>query len=225
MSQIQQIQQFLRALSTHNSIQWMHEHEKEKKEAQAAFYELIAYIQTMIFVFDPYIAITDAKNISFKLNRDTRFGKDSSPYHCMMRAHISSAGKLPIPVGYFIVVTTDSIMVGGGLFADQFKDATLLLRQYVSEHGDKLNQIVKDPTFSRYFSIRGTKLKRVPKPYEETYPFAAYLCYKNMYIEYDIQEESDEAYHREIITCCKAMKPFNDYMNQALQKFVMPQRS
>lgn len=54
--------------------------------------------------FDNSVLHNIPKELTFKLVRDTRFSHDKSPYNPSFRAHISSMGKLPIPVGYYIMI-------------------------------------------------------------------------------------------------------------------------
>lgn len=54
-------------------------------------------------------------DLTFKLVRDTRFSRDKSPYNPAFRAHISSMGKLPIPVGYFIMIKPGNQSFLGGV--------------------------------------------------------------------------------------------------------------
>lgn len=131
---IQLILKYLSDLSENNNREWYHAHKDENKAANAEFEVLI---QTLIFrigEFDNSILHNDPKSLTFKLVRDTRFSHDKSPYNPAFRAHIFSKGKLPVPVGYYLMIKPDNqSFLGGGLFADMFKDATtMILKVYFS---------------------------------------------------------------------------------------------
>ena len=115
---------FLADLRENNSLDWMHAHKKRKKEAQNAFLELVQGCIADLAETEPCLAALDAKDLAFRINRDTRFSDDKSPYNPTFRAHISPAGRMPVPVGYFVSVTPGGSFAGGGLFAPHFKDAT-----------------------------------------------------------------------------------------------------
>ena len=127
---ISAILKYLTELRDNNNREWYHAHKAEYKAANAEFEALI---QTLIFSigeFDPSVLHNAPQTLTFKLNRDTRFSHDKSPYNPAFRAHISSMGKLPVPVGYYLMIKPgDQSFLGGGLFADMFKDCLLYTSQ------------------------------------------------------------------------------------------------
>ena len=89
--------------------------------------------------------------------------------------------------------------LGGGLFADMFKDATAMVRDYISQNSEEWEQIINAPDFRKYFSVRGTALK-------------------------DAELMDAEAFLAKAAELFRLMKPFNDYLNKALAEFQMPTR-
>lgn len=225
---MQLILKYLSDLSENNNREWYHEHKAENKVANAEFEALI---QTLIFrigEFDSSILHNDPKALTFKLVRDTRFSHDKSPYHPAFRAHISSKGKLPVPVGYYLMIKpSNQSFLGGGLFADMFKDATARIRNYIAQNGEEWEKIIHKPEFEKYFTVQGTALKNVPAGYEKEHPQAEYLKFKSWYLEYPIKDEElndADAFLAKAAEIFRIMKPFNDYLNQALAGFQMPAR-
>jgi len=218
---------YLFALKENNDREWYHAHKKQYLEANAEFEQLVEKLIISIGKFDSSIVNNIPKELTFKLVRDTRFSSNKAPYNPKFRAHISSKGKLPIPVGYFISITPGNhSFLGGGLFASMFKDATTMVRDYIVVHGDELDAIVKDKNFSSLFTIKGEALKNVPRDYNETHPQAEYLKFKSWYLEYPISDSfilSNEFVDK-AANLFLAMKPFNDYLNAALKNFKMPTR-
>ena len=108
------------------------------------------------------------KDLTFKLVRDTRFSHDKSPYSPAFRVHISSGGKLPVPVGYYLMLKPgDQSFLGGGLFADMFKEATKMVRDHIAQNGDEWEEILREPAFRELFTVKGNALKNVPAGYEK----------------------------------------------------------
>ena len=129
----QMILDYLTQLSANNNREWHHAHKAEYQAANGQFEELIQALMLRIGEFDGSILGYAPKELTFKLVRDTRFSHDKSPYNPAFRAHISSMGKLPIPVGYYLMLKPGGqSFLGGGLFADMFKDATRMVRDYIS---------------------------------------------------------------------------------------------
>ena len=170
----------------------------------------------------------EPKDLTFKLVRDTRFSHDKSPYNPAFRAHISSKGKLPVPVGYYLMIKPDDqSFLGGGLFADMLKDATTMIRDYIVNHGEEWETIVHETEFKKHFTVQGTALKNVPAGYDKEHPQAEYLKFKSWYLEYSIKDEElndAEAFLAKTTEICRIMKTFKDYLNKALADFQMPTR-
>lgn len=219
---------YLSQLSKNNNREWYHEHKKENKAANEQFEQLVQELIYGIGTFDKSVLNNIPKELTFKLVRDTRFSHDKSPYNASFRAHISSMGKLPIPVGYYIMIKPNGgTFLGGGLFADMFKNATTMVRDYIAAHPNEWNDIITDNQFKKYFTVKGTALKNVPAEYDKEHPQAEYLKYKSWYLEYFMSDEEvldSEAFLQKTVEIFKAMKPFNDFLNKALKGFEMPTR-
>ena len=224
----QMILDYLTQLSANNNREWYHAHKAEYQAANAQFEELIQALMLRIGEFDSSILGHSPKELTFKLVRDTRFSHDKSPYNPAFRAHISSMGKLPIPVGYYLMIKPGGqSFLGGGLFADMFKDATRMVRDYISEHGGEWEEIITAPSFQERFTVGGSALKNVPAGYEKEHPQAEYLKYKSWYLEYPVQDKEltdGDLFLAKAADIFRLMKPFNDYLNNALTGFKMPTR-
>lgn len=224
----QLILNYLWELSKNNNREWYHEHKEDYKEANARFEELVQAFILEIGKFDSSILHNNPKDLTFKLVRDTRFSHDKSPYNPAFRAHISSGGKLPVPVGYYIMLKPGGqSLLGGGLFADIFKDATVMVRDYITKNSEEWDRIIHEPEFRKFFTVQGTALKNVPSGYDKEHPQAEYLKMKSWYLEYPITDEElqdGDKLFTKAVKVFETMKPFNDYLNQALAGFKMPER-
>lgn len=225
---IQFIMDYLSALSLNNNREWYHANKDDYKRANAEFEKLLQILILEIGKFDGSVLQNDPKNLTFKIVRDTRFSHDKSPYHPAFRAHISSKGKLPVPVGYYLMIKPgNQSFLGGGLFADMFQDATTLIRDYIVRHGEEWEKMIHEPEFEKYFTVRGTALKNVPAGYEKDHPQAEYLKFKSWYLEYPLRDEEvidAKLFPEKAAELFRIMKPFNDYLNRALMGFQMPTR-
>lgn len=224
----QLIIEYLTALRENNNREWYHAHKEDYKKANAEFETFLQELISEIGVFDDKILQNIPKDLTFKLVRDTRFSHDKSPYNPAFRAHISAKGKLPIPVGYYIMIKPgNQSFLGGGLFADMFKEATALVRDHIIENTDEWVNIIHDPEFKKYFSVQGTSLKNVPSGYDKDHCQADFLKMKSWYLEYPLNDEemqNSETLLKQAVKMFKIMKPFNDFLNKALKTFEMPRR-
>ena len=215
----QLIMDYLSALSMNNNREWYHANKDDYKKANAEFEHFLQALMLEIGKFDSSILQNDPKDLTFKLVRDTRFSHDKSPYNPAFRAHISSKGKLPVPVGYYLMIKPgDQSFLGGGLFADMFKDATAMVRDYIAQNGGEWERVIHEPEFEQHFTVKG---------YEKEHPQAEYLKYKSWYLEYPLKDEEwkdAEGVVAKAAELFRIMKPFNDYLNKALAGFQMPSR-
>lgn len=222
---IQTIIDYLSLLSMNNNRDWYHANKEDYKKANTEFENLLQALILEIGKFDNSILHNNPKDLTFKIVRDTRFSHDKSPYNPAFRAHISSEGKLPVPVGYYLMIKPNNqSFLGGGLFTDMFKDATTMIRNHIAQNGEEWEKIIHEPKFKKYFTVKGTALKNVPAGYEKEHPQAEYLKYKSWYLEYPLEDKelnNAKTFLSKAVEIFRIMKPFNDFLNKALVNFQM----
>lgn len=225
MININTILNFLNQLNENNNRDWYHNHKKERGDALFEFERLLQLLIDNLAHIDKSIIDLKPKDLIFRLNRDTRFSKNLPPYKISFSAHISSAGRFPIPAGYFICIQPNNSFVGGGVFATQFPQATSLIRDHLVNHSEEFLNIIQKKEFCDNFKVLGMKLKNVPKNYDKNHDLAEYLKHKSWNIEYPLSDKeltSSDKIIFEIIDKFKIMKDFNDFLNKALVDFEMP---
>lgn len=87
--------------------------------------------------------------------------------------------------------------------------------------------IITEEAFTKEFQVLGTRLKRVPKPYDPELVAADHLKNKSWYLEKAIPEEiigDAGALVEYMVEQFKKMKDFNDFLNEALITFELPKR-
>lgn len=222
------ILQFLKDLEENNSLEWMRQNKMRYIDAQNDFIDLVQKLISQIILFDNSIAHLQARDLIFRLNRDTRFSKDKSPYNPAFRAHISAAGKVPIPVGYYVSIRPGNrSFLGGGLFTPMFRDATTMMRDYLNEHGARFETIVTAEEFRKHFIVMGESLKNVPAGYDPVHPQGAYLKNKSWYLEYPLSDSQlidTDGFIGDAEKIFTLMQPFNNFLNDGLKGFRMPER-
>ena len=218
---------YLAALEQNNNREWYHANKALFTEANQAFETLVGDLVVSLREIDGDIPLLEPKALTFKLTRDTRFSHDKSPYNPSFRAHISPSGKLPIPVGYYLMIKPGGrSFLGGGLFADMFKDATAMVRDAIAADGGAWEGILSDPAFQSRFTVGGAALKNVPRGYDPAHPQAEYLKNKSWYLEYPLSDEQilQGNFLSLAVETFRYMQPFNAFLNKALEGFRMPAR-
>ena len=149
-------------LNEHNNRGWYNAHLAETKAATEKFEELVQEIILRIGEFDRSILHIQPKDTIFRLIRYPRSGSDRTPYNPAFRAHISAKGKMPVPVGYYLMIKPGGqSFLGGGLFASSFRDATERVRDYITEFD-------------------------VPSGYDKEHPQAEWLKFMSRIIQFEI---------------------------------------
>lgn len=221
------IMEFLRDLERNNSLEWMHSNKSYYGEAKAEFISLVEELIKRVASFDSTVLDLNAKEIIFRLNRDTRFSQDKSPYNPAFRAHISRAKREPVPAGPYLNIKPGKCFLGGGLFAYVFKDATQMVREYLVEYPEGFLKIINNVEFKTNFIINGEKLKNVPKGYPKDHVLAEFLKHKSWDVEYNFKDELFEDAEKFLDFATdkfKLMQPINEYLNVALKDFKLPKR-
>lgn len=216
---------YLTALEENNNREWYRASKPRREAAMRSFESLISQLQCALAEDRPAVMSHAPKELIFRLTRDTRFSHDKSPYLPAFRGHISPAGRLPIPVGYYLYIRPRGrSFLGGGLFADMFKDATRRVRDAICAYPDRFTEAVR-PLEAAGMRIEGTVLKRVPREYDPAHPMAGYLAYKSWYIEVPFEDElldTPQAFIEFAADRFRQMMPLNDFLNDALDGFEMP---
>ncbi len=221
------ILEYLSELEQNNNRDWYHANKARYQAANLAFETLLDELIARLREMDGSIPPLKPREITFKLVRDTRFSHDKSPYMPAFRAHIGPRGKLPVPVGYYLMIKPGGrSFLGGGLFADMFKDATVMVRDSIAARGDEWQRLVSAPAFTEFCTVEGTALKNVPRGYDADHPQAAYLKHKSWYIEVPISDEQllGTGFVRFAVDVFGRMQPVNAFLNRALEGFQMPSR-
>ena len=71
---------FLQQLQANNNREWFHAHKEEYKAAQARFHAFAETMIAQIAQFDPTVAGLTAKDVTYRIQRDTRFSADKRPF-------------------------------------------------------------------------------------------------------------------------------------------------
>jgi uncharacterized protein (TIGR02453 family) len=211
---IKKVLSFLSTLKDNNNKEWFDQHRPEWEAIKKDFNKFIADLILEISKFDKSIEGLQAKDCIFRINKDVRFSKDKSPYKTNIGAIINKGGKKSNFAGYYIHIEPQASMIAGGIY---MPDAPLIksIRQEIDYNFESFEKVLNHKLYKKYFEkMSGDKLVSVPKGYDESNPSIAYLKHKSFLSIYNISTKEIEIKH--IVEVCKAMKPFNDFLNQAV---------
>lgn len=211
--------QFLHDLTANNDRIWFAENRAIYEIARADFLAFCTQLIAKISEFDAPIGALQAKDCVFRINRDTRFAKDKSPYKNNMGIWLTHKGKKSNEAGYYFhLEPSGDSFLAGGVYCPANEDLKKI-RQEIDYNGAAFKKIINQPDFIKHFgALSGNKLKKAPKGYSpdhediELLKHTDYLAYQGLAPDLLSSPQLLDA----LIAGFKAMKPLNDFLNQAI---------
>ncbi|MFN7117032.1 MAG: DUF2461 domain-containing protein [Saprospiraceae bacterium] len=212
---------FLKDLTKNNNRDWFQSNKaRYETDLKKPFEHFIGEIIREIQKSDPQITIEPKKAI-FRINRDTRFSKDKSPYKTNVGALISRAGtKVKELPGFYIHLEQGVFMLGGGAYFLE-KEPLYQVRQHIMLHPQRFKDIINHPTFKDKFEegVLGEKNKKLPAEFIQSAKQQPLLYNKQYYVmaELDPKTILQDDVISLVMAHYQAMKPLNDFLIEALQ--------
>jgi uncharacterized protein (TIGR02453 family) len=175
---------FFKALARNNNTEWFDANRKTyesavKKPFEAFTAELIARIAAV----DREVAIGPKDAIS-RINRDTRFSKDKSPYHTSMSASVSKFGRANKEYpGIVCKLSHEGVGVFGGAYAPE-PPTLAAIRERIEKDGKAFTKASTGKAFVQHFGeLRGETIKRVPPELQAAVVKEPRVAMKQFYYE------------------------------------------
>lgn len=214
------ILKFLKALAKNNNRDWFEKNKDVYLTAKDGFELLITRFLEELIAFNPKLSGLNPKKLPFRIYRDVRFSKDKRPYKTNMGAGISPSGKMMQEPGYYLHVEPGKSFIAGGIYMPE--PGTLAkIRQEIDYNGDKLEKVVRSKDFKKWFKGFDDfdKLKTVPKGYAKDHPRLDWLKHRSFVVSHSLSDAdvTSKAFLRKITEACKAIKPLNEFLNEAIE--------
>ncbi|NLA49931.1 MAG: DUF2461 domain-containing protein, partial [Bacteroidales bacterium] len=168
---------------------------------------------------DPVLKGLEAKSCIYRIYRDIRFSPDKTPYKSHMGAVLVRGGRNNAGryAGYYVHVEPgDKSIIGGGAYMPPSLWLSAI-REKIGEQGEELVEIINNREFAGIFGkIGGEKLKYAPKGYQKDNPYVEFLKHKSFLASRIVtdREVTSSEFLSITIQAFKAMKPFNDFLNE-----------
>ena len=212
---------FLADLKKNNNRDWFNDNKPVYQEARANFEEFIANLISNISKFDPPIAEIIPKKSIFRIYRDTRFGKDKTPYKINLGAHLSPhSAQLHDRAGYYIHLEPGKSFLAGGAYLPPAPWLNAI-RYEINRNSKEFKKILSNKTFKNYFGeLEGEKLKTAPRDYPKDHPEIELLKFKSFLAIHNLKnnEVLSDGYLQNATKVFKALQPFDKFLNNAIEK-------
>jgi len=214
---------FLKELKRNNNKTWFDNHKAKFLSAKNDFENFVQEIIKVISAFDNDIKDLQAKNCTFRINRDIRFSKDKTPYKTNMGASFNRGGKKSIFGGYYFHLEPGGkSFVGGGLWMPD-PIALKKLRQEIDYCFPEFQKIISNPSFKKQYNNlemnEGQMLVNVPKGYDKENPAASFLKLKSFVATKNIRDTllTNSGLLKETAKAFEALMPLVKFMNRSLE--------
>jgi uncharacterized protein (TIGR02453 family) len=213
---------FLRELAANNNRTWFlanrGRYEAEVRDPTLGF---IGDVGPHLLEISPHL-VADPKPVGgsmFRINRDTRFSRDKSPYRTAVGISFrhDQVGRGQPDPGFYLRLAPGGAVAAGGLY---HADTATLKRVR--------DAIVTDPAgwrrattggrFAPMFGPAAESLRRLPHGYDPQHPFAEDLRRKDYvwHVSFTEQEACAPDLLDRYLEACRAASPFSRFLSGAL---------
>lgn len=196
---------FFRELKRNNNRKWF---EANRKDYEAfVMNPAKAYVGAMgerLRTLSPdIVAIPKVNKSLFRINRDTRFSLDKSPYKTNLGIFFweGSPSRMECP-GFYFHLEPPHILLGVGIYMipkylfDTYRNSVVH-----PKYGTELGEIVARISKMQGYKFGGKHYKRVPAGYDPSHPNAEFLLHNGLHVGYE-ESIPEELYSKKFVTYC-----------------------
>lgn len=211
--------EFLDDLGDNNNREWFNAHkaayEADVREPCRAFVRTMAPV---LKAHAPHLVADDRKvgGSLMRIYRDTRFGKDKTPYKTNVGIHFRhDAGKDVHAPGLYVHLEVGQVFIGGGMWVPS-KEPLLQIRNAIATQGARWTRIQEE--LPADYAREGDRLKRGPKGFDKEHPMIEELKWKSFLVmrHSDIDEATSPEFVERITADLEAMKPMMGFLCEAI---------
>jgi uncharacterized protein (TIGR02453 family) len=213
---------FLRALGRHNERAWFLAHKGEyEAHVREPFQRLLTDLQPELHAVSPHFR-AEPRTVGgslFRIQRDTRFANDKSPYKTWQGARLfhERSRELAAP-SFYLHLQPGNCFVGAGLWHPQTATQRRV-RQFIVDNPAGWKAAAHAPAFRRRFDLADEEmLVRPPPGFPAGFEFIDDLRHRNFVASRAIEDKTmlGPRLQRVLAGDLRALAPFVDYLCAAL---------
>ncbi len=213
---------FLRALARHNNREWFHAHKADyDAQVRGPFQQLLIDLQPALARVSTHYR-ADPKPVGgslFRIQRDTRFAGDKTPYKSWQGARLFHERRRELPApSFYLHLQPGNSFVGAGLWHPETATQRRV-RQFILDNPGSWKAAAHAPAFRRRYDLdSGEKLVRPPRGFPPEFEFIEDLKQRNFVAVRAIDDATmtgprlRQALEKDL----QALSPFVDYLCAAL---------
>lgn len=211
---------FLKELEKNNNREWFHtnkqRYEDEVRTPALTFIESMApAVQKISPYFDASAKKTGGSLM--RVHRDTRFGKDKTPYKTNIGIHFRHVrGKDVHAPGYYVHIEPGEVFFGAGMWHPD-SNALRAIRTLIDEHPKEWQGVKRKILGKNEFELAGDSLQRAPKGYSPEHPQIEDLRRKDFIVtcKLPVSAIKDKDFHKTIARHLKTTAPLMSFLCSA----------
>lgn len=214
---------FLRGLRDNNDRAWFQANKPRYEAARRHVLEQTEWLIAHISAFDDTVKYLTPEDCLFRIYRDVRFSPDKRSYKTHFGTYVcAQGGRKSVLSGYYLHLEPQNSFLSGGVYCPD-KDMLRRVRTALDIDFDVFRDIEAASDYKRFFGrmFSPDALKKMPQGFSPDSPAAEYIRFKMFFVEHRFTDDEVCApdFLDNVLPMCRAMKPFNDFMNAAILDF------
>lgn len=210
---------FLRDLQKNNSKEWMDANRSYYQEVRDDYIAWLNELDRKLQQEDAGYTPTDGRKAINRINNNLMFHPEKPIYKDHFGAGLDLGGSGKQGDFYIHLGTDESFMAGG--FYKPKKELLNSIRQAIDYNGAELKSLMNKKSFKDMFTgfmDDGEALKTSPKGYSQEHEHIDLLRMKSFAVQVDLTQKKviETDFMQLCIDVYMEMKPFRDYLNQAV---------
>lgn len=158
---------FLRGLARHNEREWFLAHKTDyQTHVRAPFQQLLTDLQPAVAAISPHYR-SDPKTVGgsmFRIQRDTRFASDKTPYKPWQGARIFHERRKQIAApSFYLHLQPGASFIGAGLWQPE-THTQRRIRQFIFDNPGAWSRVAHDGKLRKRFELASTDMLVRPPP-------------------------------------------------------------
>lgn len=211
---------FLADLKVNNNRDWFNANRIRYENSRSEYFAFVNQLIAGIKHFDHSIGTLEAKECTFRINRDIRFSPNKEPYKTNMGAYMARGGRKSPYAGYYFHLEPGASFVSGGIYMAPPENMKII-RVEMDTYSEEFLAIVNGKKFKGSFpQFDSESLKRIPQGFSVDSPVAEYLKMKHI-TPFREMKDTELTSNNLLISTLEAfsnMQPLVAFLNRALEE-------
>ncbi len=207
---------FLKQLALNNNRDWFNVHKDQYLKAQKNAED---FMDALIFKMNAHdqLETPSGKKSLYRIYNDVRFSKDKAPYNPRFAGYLKRT-KPQLRGGYYIWLKPGNSRIACGFSYPNAEDLKRIRLDIAANYEQWGRLLHSKSVLSNFGSMKGDKLKTVPRGFSNDHPALDLLRFKQFWFEHSFTDSevlSPDFMHK-VNKTYKGIRPLFDYMSDVL---------